>query len=85
MTLLVRFLLFFALPCVKNNAGSTDLFELTDELASCALVIGNDTGSIHLANMVGTPVLVLFGPTNSIKPNLFLNQDAQCYIVPQMI
>ena len=62
---------FLCSPRVKNNAGSTDLFELTDELASCALVIGNDTGSIHLANMVGTPVLVLFGPTNSIKTKPF--------------
>tara|TARA_A100001015_G_scaffold7790_1_gene9642 strand:- start:473 stop:2146 length:1674 start_codon:yes stop_codon:yes gene_type:complete len=58
-------------PRVKNNAGVTDLFELADELASCALVIGNDTGSIHLANMVGTPVVVLFGPTNSIKTKPF--------------
>ena len=52
---------------VCDHAGKTDLSELTEELASCNLVIGNDTGSMHLANMVGTPVVVLFGPTCSAR------------------
>ena len=60
---------------VCDLAGDTNLSELADELASCALVIGNDTGSMHLANMVGTPVAVLFGPTNSTKTKPFFNSQ----------
>ena len=49
---------------VVNMAGETSLNELLDVLGSCACVIGNDTGSLHLANLLGTPIIVLFGPTN---------------------
>jgi len=52
---------------VFDHAGKTSLSKLAEELASCSLVIGNDTGSMHLANMVGSPVFVLFGPTNLKK------------------
>ena len=58
---------------ILNLAGETTLCELADELASCSLVIGNDTGSMHLANMLGTPVSVLFGPTNSTHTQPFFN------------
>jgi ADP-heptose:LPS heptosyltransferase len=34
-------------------------------LAECDLYIGNDSGSFHLAASVGTPQVVLFGPTHS--------------------
>ena len=56
---------------VFDYAGKTSLLKLAEELASCAVVIGNDTGSMHLANMFGTPVVVLFGPTNSNRTKLF--------------
>ncbi len=59
--------------CVFDEAGKTNLSQLTDELSSCSLVIGNDTGSMHLANMVSTPVVVLFGPTNARKTKPFFN------------
>ena len=58
---------------VFDHAGKTDLSELAEELASCGLIIGNDTGAMHLANMVGSPVVVLFGPTNSIKTKPFFD------------
>ena len=56
---------------VFDHAGKTSLSKLAGELASCSLVIGNDTGSMHLANMFGTPVVVLFGPTNSNRTKPF--------------
>jgi ADP-heptose:LPS heptosyltransferase len=34
-------------------------------LAECDLYAGNDSGSFHLAASVGTPQVVLFGPTHS--------------------
>ena len=30
------------------------------------MVIGCDSGAVHLASAVGTPTLTVFGPTNSV-------------------
>lgn len=52
---------------VKNLAGATNLAEFCDELAACTVVACNDTGGMHLANMLGTPVVAVFGPTNPVR------------------
>ena len=54
------------LPNVHNHAGRTNLPGLAKELATCSHVIGNDTGGMHLANAVGTPTTLLYGPTNPL-------------------
>lgn len=41
------------------------LTELAAELAKSAVFVGNDTGIMHLAASVGTPVVALFGPASS--------------------
>ena len=46
-------------PCV-NLTGKTNLPELAAALRRCELLITNDTGTMHLAAAVGTPVLALF-------------------------
>ena len=55
-----------SLPNVYNHAGSTNLPGLAKELGTCCHVIGNDTGGMHLANAVGTPITLLYGPTNPL-------------------
>src|SRR5690606_10446482 len=37
----------------SNRIGKTSLTELVDELSTCALVICNDTGGMHLASLLG--------------------------------
>ena len=49
---------------VMNFCGTTNLGSLCKELASCTSVIGNDSGGMHLANLLGLQTIVLFGPTN---------------------
>lgn len=52
---------------VCNLAGKTDLAAFCDRLADCHAVVCNDTGGMHLANMLGTPVVGVFGPTNPVR------------------
>jgi lipopolysaccharide heptosyltransferase I len=46
-------------------APPTNLRELAELLRSAKLVIGADTGPLHLADALGTPVIGLYGPTSS--------------------
>ena len=47
----------------RNLAGKLSLPELAELLRQATLVIGTDTGPLHLAVAVGTPTVHLFGPT----------------------
>ena len=51
-------------PRVVNLAGRTDLPQLAGVLTLCAAFVSNDSGAMHLAAAVGTPVVALFGPTD---------------------
>jgi lipopolysaccharide heptosyltransferase II len=46
-----------------NRIGQTTLEQLSAELAECALLLTNDTGTMHLATLVGVPVVAVFGST----------------------
>ena len=47
-----------------NLTGLVNLRQFAAIVKRCALYIGNDNGSMHLAAAVGTPVLGLFGPSS---------------------
>jgi heptosyltransferase-2 len=46
-----------------NRIGQTTLEQLAAELAECALLLTNDTGTMHLATLIGVPVVAVFGST----------------------
>ena len=48
--------------CV-NRIGQTTLDELIDEVRGCRLLLTNDTGTMHLAALLGVPVVAIFGST----------------------
>jgi heptosyltransferase-2 len=48
--------------CV-NRIGQTTIEQLIDELRGCRLLLTNDTGTMHLASLVGVPVVAIFGST----------------------
>ncbi len=52
-------------PGVMNLCGRTSLFELGAILRRASLVVGNDTGPLHMAAAVGAPVLALFSGRSS--------------------
>lgn len=71
------------LPAI-NLAGRTDIPQLAGVLALCAVFVSNDSGAMHLAAAVGTPVVALFGPTDEratapVAPRVrVLSADAWC-------
>lgn len=54
---------------VEVASGRLDYAALLDEVAGCDLVVGNDTGTLHLAAACGVPTVTLFGPTDPRKWN----------------
>jgi heptosyltransferase-2 len=56
-----------ALPAergIVNLIGRTDLRQLAGVLARCHAFVSNDSGAMHLAAALGTPVAAIFGPTD---------------------
>jgi len=48
--------------CV-NRIGQTTLEQLIVALRECRLLLTNDTGTMHLASLLGVPVVAIFGST----------------------
>jgi heptosyltransferase II len=70
-----------------NLAGQTSLRELMALLKSCRVLLTNDTGPMHVAAALGTPVVVPFGSTSpeltgpglpGDARNVLLKSDAPC-------
>lgn len=49
---------------VLNISGETDLPDLSEVLEHADLFVGNDGGVAQLAGLLGTPGLVIYGPTS---------------------
>ena len=47
----------------RDLTGRTTLRESAALLATCSVLVSGDSGPMHLATAVGTPVIGLFGPT----------------------
>jgi lipopolysaccharide heptosyltransferase I len=51
--------------------AAPDLATLAGLLRRARLVLGGDTGPLHLAHALGTPALALFGPTDPARNGLY--------------
>jgi heptosyltransferase-1 len=49
---------------IIDLSGKTNLLELTALLKGADLLITNDSGTMHLADYLGIPIVALFGPTD---------------------
>ncbi len=50
-----------------NMAGKISLVEAGGLLKEMDILISNDSGPVHMAVAVGTPVLAIFGPTDPVR------------------
>jgi heptosyltransferase-2 len=67
---------------VINLAGKTSLRELAAALKLCRLLLTNDTGPMHLAAAVGTPLIVPFGSTCPELTGPYCSPSAQIVRTP---
>ncbi len=52
---------------VESTVGRLDFPRLIESLGRCVLVMGNDTGTLHVAAAAGVPTVAVFGPTEPGK------------------
>jgi ADP-heptose:LPS heptosyltransferase len=58
-----EFLILSRAPGTTSLVGRIDLGGLKDFMARAAVFVGPDSGPMHIAAAVGTPIVALFGPT----------------------
>ena len=67
-----------------NLIGRTTLEQLIEELRKCQLLLTNDTGTMHLATLLGVPVVAVFGSTEPSltgplgKGNRIIRHQVEC-------
>ena len=67
-----------------NVAGKTSLRELISLISECDIFLSNDSGPMHIAYAVGTPLVALFGSTSPDltgpvgKGNVVIKPDLPC-------
>jgi ADP-heptose:LPS heptosyltransferase len=68
-----------------NLAGRTSVRGLMGVLGQASLVVANDSGSMHIANALGVPVVAVFGPTDprisgpARPPAAVVKKDMPCW------
>ena len=66
------------------------LEQLISEIKNCSLFIGNDSGPVHIASILGKPTFTIFGPANPkyIQPvgdyHRFINVNVECSPVTEL-
>ena len=73
-----------ASPGAVDLCGRTSVAELVALIQRAALCVTNDSGSMHIAVAVGSPVVSVFGPTNPIwigpygRPDAVVSAEVSC-------
>ncbi len=60
---------------VVNLAGQTQLRQLIGLIKVCDVFLTNDSGPMHMADALGTPLLALFGSTNPLATGPFIQKN----------
>jgi ADP-heptose:LPS heptosyltransferase len=51
-----------------NILETQKVSDLIEVIKSSLLLIGNDSGAVHIANLLGIPTFTIYGPTNPLYP-----------------
>jgi heptosyltransferase-2 len=68
---------------VINLAGETTLRELASLISHCDVLLTNDSGPMHIADAMGTPIVALFGSTSDVvtgpyRSGLLIHKHVEC-------
>ena len=61
---------------VLDFTGQTSITQMAGLLSACKLLVTNDTGTMHVAAAVNTPVVAIFGPTDHVTTPPFGNNHS---------
>lgn len=67
---------------LENLCGQTDLHGLIAELSAVSVLLTNDTGTMHLADHLGVPLVAVFGST---EPRLTGPRGAHSVVLRQQV
>jgi heptosyltransferase-2 len=70
---------------VIDVTGDTTLEMLAGVLAIALACVSNDSGAMHLAAAVGTPVVALFGPTNEYETSPLTRHGRQSAVLTHRV
>jgi heptosyltransferase-2 len=63
---------------VADRIGAFSLIETVERLRDADVVVTHDTGPLHLARLVGAPLVAIFGPT---LPANVINADENATVI----
>ncbi len=72
------------IPGAISLAGKTTILQLAAVLARTRLLLTNDTGPMHVADAVATPIVAVFGPTDPVttppfgKRHTIVRKEMEC-------
>jgi heptosyltransferase-1 len=64
------------IPAKFDLTGKTNLRQIVALLERAKLVIGNDTGPMHMAAAMGIPLVAPYGPTDSIRTGPYGREES---------
>ncbi len=86
---LTEFIREHASPKLIDLAGRLSLIELAGVLRHAMVFVGNSSGPLHVARMMGTPVLAFYPPITACRPerwgpygcraDVLMSQEEECY------
>lgn len=71
-----------AAGAARPAPATASLLELAGLLAASRLYVGSDTGPMHVASLVGTPVVQLMGPTDPVENQPYPGTPSRTVRVP---